>query len=466
MSKVKLPINLQRFDDTYLQREIMWEIAEDLLESIEGLEPYQKILFGIVYSLLVTILIRYSIWTPFKWIVSRSEAKWDDELMELATPLFNYAIFLFGIYLTVVWAIEEGSLIASFSATFIVLILMLLTGKFLSKSATMMLPPALEKLDEKADLGLVGATTIITGLTKVVIWGSAILLILAHLEIDITAALASLTIFSLVIGMAMQESASNFIISAQLMLDKPYEVGDKIQMDTLVGTVAEIGFLSTKIRTTSEHLVIVPNKTIASSIVTNFARGGPDDYPRRVNLRLDVTVGYDESPAHVKTILREIIEENELIIQEPNPVILLTAMLDSAINFRINCWVEDYGDEWIAKDQLQTEILERFRDENIEIPYPHMQLKYVPVNIDDKEAKLLREQEKQQQEDKEKRQEEAKLKDAEYEAKLAEERAEIRQRIEEVRIELENEELEEEQKVELSTELLQLEALLNSSEDA
>ena len=57
--------------------------------------------------------------------------------------------------------------------------------------------------------------------------------------------LASLTIFSLVIGMAMQESASNFIISAQLMVDKPYEVGDKIEMETIVGTVAEIGFLST-----------------------------------------------------------------------------------------------------------------------------------------------------------------------------------------------------------------------------
>ena len=77
--------------------------------------------------------------------------------------------------------------------------------------------------------------------------------------------------------MAMLESASNFIISAQLMIDKPYEVGDKIQMDLLIGTVVEIGFLSTKIRTGSEHLVIVPNKMMATSIVTNFAKGGPSD---------------------------------------------------------------------------------------------------------------------------------------------------------------------------------------------
>ena len=137
----------------------MWDVVEEYISDLEGLEPYQKIIFGIIFSILGSIFIRYSVWTPAKWVVSRSETSWDDELMVLATPLFNYAIFLFGLYLTVIWAIEDDSIFASITATLTVLILMLLTGKFLSKSATMMLPPALEKLDEKADLGLVGATT-------------------------------------------------------------------------------------------------------------------------------------------------------------------------------------------------------------------------------------------------------------------------------------------------------------------
>ncbi len=443
----------------------MWEWLSDATDSLEGLEPWEKVLVGIGFSILGAILVRIMIWGPSKWVVSKTESDWDDQLMALASPLLNYATFLLGLYITVVWAIDGDSMIASTMATLMVLILMFLSGRFLSKSASMILPPTLEKLDEKADLGLSGGTTIIIGLTKVFIWGSAILLILAHLNVDITAALASLTIFSLVIGMAMQESASNFIISAQLMIDKPYEVGDKIQMDLLIGTVVEIGFLSTKIRTGSEHLVIVPNKMMATSIVTNFAKGGPSDAPRRVNLRLDVSVGYDESPPHVKTILREIIEENELIIAEPDPVILFTQMLDSALIFRINCWVSDYGDEWVAKDQIQTEILRRFKEEDIEIPYPHMQLKYDAATEDAAEVKQKKEEERKARADKEKRQEEARQKEAEHAAKQAEERAHLRERAEELRKMLESEELEDEERANIGTELMQIESRISGSDD-
>jgi small-conductance mechanosensitive channel len=355
-------------------------------------------------------------------------------------------------------------MIASTMATIVVLILMFLTGKFLSKSASMVLPPALEKLDEKADLGLAGGTTIIIGLTKVFIWGSAVLLILAHLEVDITAALASLTIFSLVIGMAMQESASNFIISAQLMIDKPYEVGDKIQVDLLIGTVVDIGFLSTKIKTSSEHLVIVPNKTMATTVVTNYAKGGPTEAPRRVNLKIDVEVGYDESPPHVKTVIRNIIEENELVLSDPEPVILFTQMMPSGLIFRVNCWVGDYGDEWVARDQVQTAILRRFKEEDIEIPYPHMQLKYDTAD-DEEEARVKKADEKKAQEDKEKRQEEARRKDAKHQAKRAEERAVLRKHADELRVQLENEELEDEERAKIGTELIQIETRISGTDD-
>ena len=443
----------------------MTDWMDEVMQSIEGISTIEKLAIGLGLSILAALCVRILVWKPSQWLVGKTESEWDDQLMDLAAPLVNYATFLLGIYTTVIWAVND-SIIASVMATLVVLILMLLIGKFLSKSASMILPPTLEKLDAKADLGLSGGTTIILGLTKAFIWGSAILLILAHLNVDITAALASLTIFSLVIGMAMQESASNFIISAQLMIDKPYDIGDKIQIDTLVGTVAEIGFLSTKIRTGSEHLVIIPNKTIASSIVTNFAKGGPDDAPRRVNLRLDISAGYDESPAHVKTILRNIIDENELVLKDPDPVILLTQMLDSAIIFRINCWVEDYGDEWLAKDQLQTAVLHRFREENIEIPFPHMQLKYEAMQQEDAaEAKKKKELEKKAMAEKKKRQEEAEQEDAEYEARLAEERAFMKEKIDELRKQLDAEELEEEERIEITNELMDLETRISGSDD-
>ena len=446
------------------RREFMWEWMDDTIASLDALDTWQKLLVGIGFSVLGAVMVRILIWTPSKWVVGKTDSDWDDDIMALAAPLLNYATFLLGLYITVIWAIDGSSMIASTMATIVVLILMFLTGKFLSKSASMVLPPALEKLDEKADLGLAGGTTIIIGLTKVFIWGSAVLLILAHLEVDITAALASLTIFSLVIGMAMQESASNFIISAQLMIDKPYEVGDKIQVDLLIGTVVDIGFLSTKIKTSSEHLVIVPNKTMATTVVTNYAKGGPTEAPRRVNLKIDVEVGYDESPPHVKTVIRNIIEENELVLSDPEPVILFTQMMPSGLIFRVNCWVGDYGDEWVARDQVQTAILRRFKEEDIEIPYPHMQLKYDTAD-DEEEARLKKADEKKAQEDKEKRQEEARRKDAKHQAKRAEERAVLRKHADELRVQLENEELEDEERDKIGTELMQIETRISGTDD-
>jgi len=443
----------------------MWDVMAEMGSTLDALSGWQKILVGIGFSILGAMMVRILIWAPSKWVVNRTNADWDDAIIKLATPLLNYATFLLGLYLTVVWAIDGNSIIASTMATLVVLILMFLTGRFFSKLTSLYLPGALEVMDAKADLGLSGGSTIIVGLAKAFIWGSAILLILAHLDVDITAALASLTIFSLVIGMAMQESASNFIISAQLMIDKPYDVGDKIEVNMIIGTVIDVGFLSTKVRTNRDQLVIIPNKMMANSVVTNYAMGGPKASPRRVNLRLDVGVGYGESPAHVKTVIREIIDANKLVLSEPSPTILLTTMMHSSLTFRINCWVEDYSDELVTIDQIHCTILSRFAEEDIEIPYPHVQLKYEPSSESAAEVSAKKLEEQKAQEEKIKRQEDAYAKEAEVQAKKMEARGAARKRADELRALLENEELEEEEHLELSTELSKVEENLNASDD-
>ena len=431
----------------------MWVVLESVVEVLKGLDTWQQMIAGICLSALLALSIRFIIWTPAKMFVKKTDVEWDDELMMLITPVLNYAVFLTGVYFSIVWSMDENSIIATTFATLAVLVIMLLTGRFLSKSVSAFLPATLGSIDERTELEISGATGVIISFFKVIIWGSAILLILAHLNVDITAALASLTIFSLVIGMAVQDSASNFLISVQLMVDKPYEVGDKIQVDTIIGTVAEIGFLSTKIRTFAETLVIVPNRTIANTIVTNYAKGGPDNSPRRVNLKLDITVDYSENPSHVKSVLREILDENEHILSEPAPVILFTHMLDSALSFRINSWVEDYADEWIARDQILSQILKRFDEEEISIPYPHMQIKY-----DQEEAAEGREATA-----KKRRVAKARVDEKARAAQSEVERAECRERIEAINLELENDEIEDELKVELNVELVQLEKRLDLS---
>ena len=196
------------------------------------------------------------------------------------------------------------------------------------------------------------------------IWLTSFLLLLTLFDIEITAAVASLTVFSLVIGMALQESASNMIISGQLMLDSPYDIGDKIEVNGRIGVVTDIGVLSTKVRTPGEQLMVIPNKIMATSTITNFARG-VSRAPRTSQSSIDIGVGYNESPEHVKNVIREILQENDEVVDEPKPLILLTDLLDSALLFEVNTHVNNYQNEWIVRDQILSEIIRRFRQEKL-----------------------------------------------------------------------------------------------------
>ena len=441
---------------------------ETTIAFIGGLYWWQKLLAGISASFLISFLIRTLVWEPIMKFVKKSEAKWDDELIKLATPLVNYAIFLFGLYITILWSLDSQltTVLRSVIATLLVIILLFLVGTFLTRSVNKFLPTTLETLDKKGNLGLVGGTTIFSGLLKVVVWATAALIIMAQLDIDITGALASLTIFSLVIGMAMQESASNMIISVQLMIDKPFQVGDKIEVMSIMGVVVDIGFMSTKIRTPSEHMVILPNKVIASEKITNYAKGGPTDSPRRVNLRVDFTVDYGESPAHVKQVLQDIASSCDYIAQKPEPKVLFSEMLDSSLVFRLNCWVNDYSDEYVARDYLLSTVLEKFREESIDIPYPHMQIKYEPpVTMTAAQAKKIAKETESIQREKEERQKEAEKIESKTAAKEFKERQKLREKANSIRISMESEDLTDAERVSLASELIEIEEQLNLSDD-
>ena len=436
---------------------------EFTLEYLQSLPIYQQFIIGMIGSVMLAVFVRYLIWSPIRWFVGRTDIEWDNELLDLATPLVNFSVFLTGVYLTILFTLELDSTLRMLSATLLVIVLLFLVSQFISKMVSRFLPTALDAIDSRVEADLSGVSTALVILMKIGIWTSAALIVMDTLSVDITAALASLTILSLVIGMAMQESASNLIISAQLLVDRPFTVGDKIQIGTLIGVVADIGFLSTKVRTSTEHLVIIPNKIIASEQIINFARGGPGESPRRLNLRQDFGVGYGESPSHVKQVLREIVESCDLILEEPAPRILFTHMMDSSLTFRLNCWVGDYADEWVARDILLTRALNRFAEEGIEIPYPHMQLKYEA--LDDEKAKREAAERDAAEATKERRKAEAKVKEGIEQAELIEERRQIRIRMDELRVKMDDDELDDERRVELSSELQELEEIMSLSDD-
>lgn len=204
-------------------------------------------------------------------------------------------------------------------------------------------------------------------LSRVIAWllfGVVVATVLNEFGVNLGAALGAAGIVGIAIGFAAQTSLSNVISGFFLLAEKPFRVGDLIEVDGVLGTVDRIGMISASVRTPDNKSVRIPNETLVKTNVANIT-GNPI---RRYNL--EVGVAYDEDIEHVMRVLREVAENNKLCLDEPNPLVLFMGFGDSSINFLFDAWMvrEDY---LAVRNQIAADVQKAFAREGIEIPFPH-----------------------------------------------------------------------------------------------
>lgn len=207
---------------------------------------------------------------------------------------------------------------------------------------------------------------IIRRLIKVVIFFIALTVIFGHFEVKITALLGAAGVASLAVALAAQETVANMISGLSILLDRPFRIGDRIQLaDGTMGDVHEIGLRSTKILTFDGSLLILPNKEISDARIVNLSYPDP-----KYTIRRDFTVAYGSDVAKVKRVLLEIAAAHPLMLKEPAPGVYFTEFGESALNFKLICHVGDYKVAFKTVDEINTEVNRRFTEEGIEIPFP------------------------------------------------------------------------------------------------
>lgn len=196
--------------------------------------------------------------------------------------------------------------------------------------------------------------------------GGALMVVLKHFHYDILSLVTALGIGSLAIGMAAKDSLAHLISGFTLMLDRPFRLGDRIQLvGGQVGDVQDIGLRSTKIKTLDNQLLVIPNSDLCNTMVLNQAF--PD---QRVKGRINLGVAYGSDVEQVKQLLVATALEVSDVLAEPAPEAFFTAFGDSALTMALFFWVDTYGKLFATTDQINTLILRRFREQGIEIPYP------------------------------------------------------------------------------------------------
>ena len=175
---------------------------------------------------------------------------------------------------------------------------------------------------------------------------------------------------AVVVGFALQDTLGNAFAGLAIQSEKPFHVGQWIRIGEHEGCVAEITWRATKLRTKAHSFVVVPNNVMSREAIVNYSEPV-------VPTRLQVEVGatYLVPPNEVKAAMLEAVANAPLALKDPPPDVLLMEFGNSAITYRARFWVEDYGRDEVARDQVRTGIYYGFRRRGIEIPWP-IQVEY------------------------------------------------------------------------------------------
>jgi CRP-like cAMP-binding protein len=180
-----------------------------------------------------------------------------------------------------------------------------------------------------------------------------------------TALIATSTVLSAVIGLAMQDVLANIFAGVALQIGKPFRVGDWVTVYNQTGTVVSTSWRATRIKTRDNHLIEIPNANIAKTEIYNYSV--PTPLQRR-----DVEVGvvYGQPPNKVKRVLREAALAAQGVLTKPEPDVLLTEYGDFAITYRLRYWLKDFADAPQTEDRIMTNIWYHFKRSGLEIPFP------------------------------------------------------------------------------------------------
>ncbi len=203
---------------------------------------------------------------------------------------------------------------------------------------------------------------------QVIIIIAMIIQILSLLDVNVTALIAGVSIGGLALALAAQDTVKNLIGSAMIFIDQPFQIGDWIEEGGVAGTVVEVGFRTTRIRTTDSSIVSVPNGTIANQSVTN--RG------LRVFRLFQTTIGvtYDTPPILIEKYVEGL---RKIVLSHPHTLkegyyIHLNNLGDSAIQilFRVSLRVGDYGNELKVKEELLLAIIRLAEEMGVRFAFP------------------------------------------------------------------------------------------------
>ena len=209
--------------------------------------------------------------------------------------------------------------------------------------------------------------TFFRSLSRILVTIITFVILLSHFGIEPSALVTTMGIGTLAVALAAQETLSDFISGFMIMLDQPFSIGDRVELQEIDtwGDVVEVGLRSTRILTRDNRLVTVPNSVIGKGLIVNYS---DPSTVYRVQTHVGVAYGTDLEAA--RSIMISALKEESWVMLEMPIEALMLEFGENALTFRVRCWIENYVETRRVLDKMNSALYQALRKAEIIIPAP------------------------------------------------------------------------------------------------
>jgi small-conductance mechanosensitive channel len=355
-----------------------WLTAYDQwVDSLIGTNALVQTAFKAAVALVVAVLAWFVLRLVMAAVARRlsrlSFFKNNDPFFTLLRKAVYYALLLaLGIYL--IRLFDMALIEKMYTAIFIILFAAPFIG---------FLKIALQLLQDRLDLQHTKIDDIVFDLLNrfagALIYALAFILALDKLGVNVMPFIAGAGVAGIAIGFAAKDTLSNLIAGILLIVDRPFEVGDRIELwqtpknSATWGDVIDIGLRATKIRTTDNIIIIIPNNEIMLRDIINYTA-----IDSKIRVRVNIGVAYDADLKKAKKLILEVVESMQWAAKEPPPVVVVNNFGESSVDLQLRVWIENARKRIHTISYVTDHVKEVFDREGIEIPYPKrdIQIRY------------------------------------------------------------------------------------------
>lgn len=345
------------------------EISSFLSSYFQTTSPYVISLEVVLLSFLCAWLVNWFFGTVLKKVLRRTPSEFDDEIFGHIGAGIFWSVVMGGVYLSL-YPYNFFSRYQDLAGKIILSLAGILWSWILAEVVTAIFEQLIQRSRGKAIQERKGLVPFLENVFRIVAGLLVVLVIFGIWGIDIGPVLASAGVLGVAIGFAAKDTVANLFGGLSVFFDQPYKVGDYvIVQDDYRGEVVEIGMRSTKIKTRDNVLLTAPNSVMITGVVVNET--GHDD---KLRIRIPLSVSYDTDLEFAESVLKEIMESHQEILDEPVSPVLYRRFGESAIELEALGVLGNPARKGAVVHELIKLIHDRFQKEGIKMPAPQREV--------------------------------------------------------------------------------------------